>query len=33
MESLANDTDGLENSLKYSKCDQTEKMWIRLKGM
>ncbi|XP_073710784.1 dual specificity calcium/calmodulin-dependent 3',5'-cyclic nucleotide phosphodiesterase 1A isoform X3 [Misgurnus anguillicaudatus] len=33
MDSLANDTDGLENSLKYSKCDQTEKMWMRFKGM
>ncbi|KTG32485.1 hypothetical protein cypCar_00005604 [Cyprinus carpio] len=33
MDALSSDTDGLENSLKYSKCDQTEKMWIRLKGM
>ncbi|XP_056611515.1 dual specificity calcium/calmodulin-dependent 3',5'-cyclic nucleotide phosphodiesterase 1A isoform X2 [Triplophysa dalaica] len=33
MDSLPIDTDGLENSLKYSKCDQTGKMWMRLKGM
>lgn len=33
MDSLPIDTDGLENSLKYTKCDQTGKMWMRLKGM
>nr|XP_023657623.1 calcium/calmodulin-dependent 3',5'-cyclic nucleotide phosphodiesterase 1A isoform X1 [Paramormyrops kingsleyae] len=34
MESLAGDTDGLESdSLKYPKTEQTEKMWMRLRGM
>ncbi|XP_037395547.1 calcium/calmodulin-dependent 3',5'-cyclic nucleotide phosphodiesterase 1A isoform X1 [Pygocentrus nattereri] len=34
MDSLANDTDGLENnSLKYGRSEQTERMWLRLKGM
>ncbi|XP_051566071.1 dual specificity calcium/calmodulin-dependent 3',5'-cyclic nucleotide phosphodiesterase 1A-like isoform X1 [Myxocyprinus asiaticus] len=33
MDSLTNDMDGLENTLKYSRCEQTEKMWMRLKGM
>ncbi|XP_066542957.1 dual specificity calcium/calmodulin-dependent 3',5'-cyclic nucleotide phosphodiesterase 1A [Hoplias malabaricus] len=34
MDSLVNDTDGLENnSLKYRRNEQTERMWLRLKGM
>ncbi|XP_036433022.1 calcium/calmodulin-dependent 3',5'-cyclic nucleotide phosphodiesterase 1A isoform X1 [Colossoma macropomum] len=34
MDSLANDADGLENnSLKYGRNEQTERMWLRLKGM
>ncbi|XP_049340802.1 dual specificity calcium/calmodulin-dependent 3',5'-cyclic nucleotide phosphodiesterase 1A isoform X2 [Astyanax mexicanus] len=34
MDSLVNDTDGLENnSMKYGRNEQTERMWIRLKGM
>ncbi|KAJ8403387.1 hypothetical protein AAFF_G00351590 [Aldrovandia affinis] len=34
MESLVSDTDGQENNhLKFPKTDQTEKMWMRLRGM
>ncbi|XP_053482257.1 dual specificity calcium/calmodulin-dependent 3',5'-cyclic nucleotide phosphodiesterase 1A [Ictalurus furcatus] len=34
MDSLSNDVEGLENnSMKYSRNEQTEKMWLRLKGM
>ncbi|KAK1788676.1 hypothetical protein P4O66_002494 [Electrophorus voltai] len=34
MDSLANDTDGLENnSMKYGRTEQTERMWLRLRGM
>ncbi|KAB5577361.1 hypothetical protein PHYPO_G00209000 [Pangasianodon hypophthalmus] len=34
MDSLSNDVDGLENnSMKYSRNEQTEKMWLRLRGM
>ncbi|XP_030643511.1 calcium/calmodulin-dependent 3',5'-cyclic nucleotide phosphodiesterase 1A [Chanos chanos] len=34
MDSLLSEVDGLEdNSLKYPKNEQTEKMWMRLRGM
>ncbi|XP_053352124.1 dual specificity calcium/calmodulin-dependent 3',5'-cyclic nucleotide phosphodiesterase 1A isoform X1 [Clarias gariepinus] len=34
MDSLSNDMDGLDNnSMKYSRNEQTEKMWLRLRGM